>query len=120
MTLAHETVEEMRRLAGRLEEAQSGLREQAIVYAEAERDYRKAKARAWLRAPEGTAAHRAAWVDGETADARMKRDMADGMRQAHLEDVRNCRQQISAWQTWINADREEAAFSRTGPDGGAY
>jgi hypothetical protein len=38
------------------------------------------------------------------------------MRQAALEAVRSRRAQVSMTQTLLNADREEMAFSRTGPE----
>jgi hypothetical protein len=35
---------------------------------------------------------------------------------AAKEKIRSCRQEISLYQTLLSANREEAAFSRTGPD----
>lgn len=111
---------EGRRLAQLIEEALHELRGQAIAYASAERNYRKAKARAWVMAPrqhEGakiTAGEREAWVDGETAELREARDVADGLRQAALEAVRSHRGQVSALQTALNAHQEDQKFARTG------
>ena len=98
-----------------LDKGLSALREQAHAYAATENAYRKFKAACWLDAPDGTVPERQAWVDGQCADQRRERDLAEGMRQAALEAVRSRRAQISAWQTLLNADREEAAFARTGP-----
>jgi hypothetical protein len=44
--------------------------------AEKERAYRKARAEAWLRAPDGTAKHREDWVNDYTGGHRFERDLA--------------------------------------------
>lgn len=99
------------------------LREQSKALAEAENAYRKAKSEAWVRCPndppdvkagerEWTAARREAWVAAQTADLRMTRDIADGMRAAALEAVRARRTQISAMQSLLAAERAEAEFAR--------
>ena len=121
-----EVPEEMRRLSRLLDGGIEALREQSHALAEAEANYRKAKAEAWVRCPqddhgvkagerEWTAARREAWVDAETADLRRTRDIAEGMRQAALEAVRARRTQVSALQSLLAADRAEAEFARTGP-----
>lgn len=107
---------ELVRLSRLLDEALSYAKGKAKEYADAERDYRKAKAVAWQSAPAGTVPEREAWVQGECADARHKRDTADGLRQLGLEAIRSRRQQLSSWQTWANAERAEAEFARTGPN----
>lgn len=114
-------VAEFNRLSGFLELGLDAIREQAHAYAEAEAVYRKAVAAQWLEAPsspnrgEWTDNQRLAWVQGQTADLRRERDIADGMRQAALEAVRSRRAQISAYQSILAAEREEASFARTGP-----
>ena len=114
MNLTHFN-DEARRLAGLIDDSLAELRTQALTYARAERDYRRAKGRAWVQAPKGTVPEREAWVDGETCDLRYARDVADGLRQAALEAVRSHRGQVSALQTALNAHQEEAKFARTGP-----
>lgn len=111
-----EAAEEMRRLSDLLDRGLSALREQAHAYAAAENAYRKFKAACWLDAPDGTVPERQAWVDGQCADLRRERDLAEGMRQAALEAVRSRRAQISAWQTLLNADRAELELVRFGPE----
>lgn len=113
---------EMVRLSTEIDKRLTWVKDQVREYAAAENAYRKAKAQAWVRAPrehsEGrrvTAAEREAWVDAETADARARRDAADGLRQAGFEAVRAARGQLSAWQTLVGLDRAEAEFARTGP-----
>jgi hypothetical protein len=102
------------------------LREQAEKLAAAERDYRKARAEAWVRCPndphdrkagerEWTAARREAWVDAEVSDLRYQRDLADGIRSAALEAVRSRRTQLSALQSLLAAERAEADLVRSGP-----
>lgn len=44
--------------------------------AEKERLYRRARALAWLEAPEGTAKFREDWIADRTADVRFERDIA--------------------------------------------
>ena len=111
-----EVADEMRRLSRLLDQGLAALRDQSRELAEAEREYRRAKALAWVEAPAGTVPEREAWVNGHTAELRYARDLADGVRQAALEAVRSRRTQVSALQTLLNADREEMAFSRTGPE----
>ena len=111
-----EVADEMRRLSRLLDQGLAALRDQSRELAEAEREYRRAKALAWVEAPAGTVPEREAWVNGHTAELRYARDLADGVRQAALEAVRSRRTQVSALQTLLNADREEMAFSRTGVD----
>ncbi len=84
--------------------------------AERERDYRKLKALKYAEAADmaGLAAAKTAWVDAETADARYDRDLADGMRSALMEEVRNLRQQLSFTQTTTNATIEDMKFHGTG------
>lgn len=113
--------EEFGRLSNLLEKGLAQLRVQSQALAEAEQAYRQAKAEAWVKAPTGEhrgewpVPQREAWVDAETADLRYVRDLAEGTRQAALEAVRSRRTQISAWQSLLGAEREEAAFSRTAP-----
>lgn len=115
MTVA-EIVEEARRLSRLLNEGLDVLRETAQTTAEAEREYRKARAQSWVEV-EGTAAHREAQVDALTADLRFERDVQEGLRRAALESVRARAQQISLLQSVLAAHRSEADFARTGPEG---
>ena len=72
-----------RDLRGLLGNGLAVFREQSVAVAEAERDYRKAKAAAWAaRAGEGLAGERAAQVDADTADLRYARDLADAQAKA--------------------------------------
>lgn len=111
-----DVADEMRRLSRLLDKGLEAMRDQARELADAEHDYRKAKGQAWLSAPDGTVPEREAWVNEATAKQRHRRDLAEGLRQAALEAVRSRRTQVSALQTLLNADREEAAFARTGPE----
>lgn len=109
-----EAVKEANRLSRLLEAGLDVLRDTAQEVAEAEREYRKGKALAWVNRTDGTAAERAAQVDGDTADLRYKRDLAEGMRRAALESVRARSQQISMLQTLVNAHKSEGDFAQTG------
>jgi hypothetical protein len=116
-------LQEMRRLSGLIDQGVGAMREQARVYAQSEHDYRKAKAAAWIEAPRAaedgskiTAGEREAWVHGVTASERKQRDIAEGMRQAALEAVRSRRTQLSAWQSYLAAGREEMGMGKYGPE----
>lgn len=111
-----ELTDELLRLRGLLDQANTAVRDRGRKTAEAERDYREARAQAWLSA-EGTAREREDVVNALTADSRYARDLADADRQAALEAVRNYRSQLSALQTISGLERELAAFDRTGPQG---
>lgn len=111
-----ELMQEMLRFSKLLDDALAYLRRATGEYAEAEHVYRKAKARAWVEFAGGTVAEREAKVNGATAALRKQRDLAEGMKRAALEAVRSRRAQLSALQTLANAEREEAAFARTGPE----
>lgn len=106
---------ELRRLIKLLDEGLEELAGAAYEVAEAEKDYRQAKGLSWVHHTEGIGAERQAVVDGETADLRYARDLAEGKRRAALESVRARQTQISALQTLASAHRAEAEFSRTGP-----
>lgn len=122
MILLPELETERKELAERLQEDIVVLKQQSLRLAESERDYRKARARAWIECPTDgpgekfwTAKRREDWVDAETADQRYVRDMADGMRDSAREAIRARATELSAWQTLVSAHKEEAAFARTGP-----
>lgn len=106
---------EVRRLSTLLDKGLDVLRESAERLAAAERDYRKARAEAWLTV-EGVVPQREAQVDALTADLRYERDLTEGTRRAALESVRSRSTQISAVQSLLSASRAEADFVRTGPD----
>lgn len=109
---------EVERLSRLIDQGVTALREQAATLAQAEHDYRLARAMAWPKT-DGTAKEREDQVNALTAPDRLRRDLAEGQRAAALEALRSRRQQLSAVQTLSNADREEAAFVRTGPRGAA-
>lgn len=125
MNLA-EAADEMRRLSRLIDAGLQAMRDQGQELAEAENVYRKAKADAWARCPndesgtkpadrDWTAARREAWVNGATADERMRRDLAEVMGKAAYQAVRARQTQVSALQSLLNAERAEAEFARTGP-----
>lgn len=124
---AEEMADEMRRLSRLLNQGLTALRDQARELAEAEHDYRRGKAEAWMLCPndaagtkladkDWTSAKREAWVNAHSAELRLRRDLAENMRQAALESVRSRRTQVSALQSLLASYREEAAFARTGPE----
>jgi hypothetical protein len=115
---------EMARLSRLIDAGLQAMRDQGRELAEAENVYRKAKAEAWARCPndptgtkpadrDWTSAHREAWVDGETADERSRRDLAEVMGKAAYQAVRARQTQVSALQSLLNAERAEAEFVRT-------
>ncbi len=115
MTL-DEYADEMRRLSRLLDSGLDVLRDLAEEVADAEHQYRKGVAMAWPQAPEGTVPEREAWVNGQCATLRGRRDLAEHMTRAALESVRARRGQLSALQSLLAAHRAEAEFVRTGQE----
>lgn len=99
------------RLFGKLESAADNLRRKTQQAAEAELAYRRDVAQAYMKARSNEelkyAADRDAWVNELVAETKMDKDIAEGMRQAALEEIRNLRQQLSFVQSAMRADREE-------------
>jgi hypothetical protein len=117
-----EATTEMLRLSRAIDDGVDYSKRAAVDLAGAENEYRKAKAQAWVTCPrdepgerEWTAARREAWVDGQVADERKARDLAEAMRDAAREAVRARQAQLSAWQTLVRAHQAEAELGRTGP-----
>lgn len=111
-----ELTDELLRLSRALDQANRAVRDRGRMQAEAERDYRKARALAWLEAGGTTAQQRKDEVDASTADERYARDLAESDHRAAWEAVRNYRTQISALQTIGGIERELAQYGRTGPE----
>lgn len=117
-----DTAAEFRRLSTLLDQGLTELREQGMAAALAENTYRKFVAETWLNAPPGdvrkggmSADERLAWVQGQTADARLERDVAVALVTAAHEAVRSRRAQISYHQSLLKADTAELEMARTGP-----
>lgn len=113
-----ELIDQGMRLVRQLEESHDTLMSVVEDLAHAENEYRKARALEWAGSRLSTAAAKAEFVNGATADLRDTRDLLEGRRKAGIEHGRNLRQQLSFVQTALNVKREEAAFARTGPDTG--
>ena len=114
----HELAAECRRWSDRIDAGVTSLTASARQSAEAEREYRKAKALAWTVHTEGTAKEREAQVDAATADLRYARDLAEAGRQSAREALRARGQQLSATQTLVSALKAELGHSQYGPDVG--
>lgn len=108
-------VDELLRLSRLTDEALLAMRDRGRLLAERERDYRLARAKAWIVA-EGTAKQKEDAVNATTANERYARDVADSDRQSANEAVRNYRTQVSAWQTVANVEKAERLLARTGPE----
>ena len=100
------------RLSQLLDKGLAALREAGVAYAEAEHQYRSAKAMAYLETESGTVAEREAHVYAIMGEHRRTRDLADGQKVAALEAVRSRRAQLSALQTLIAAHRAEVELAR--------
>lgn len=106
---------EGRRFSDLLDKAVTAFRESVQTTAEAEREYRKAKAMAWVQQETGTAQEKLAHVDAACADLRYQRDLAEGMKEAAKQAIAARRTQISLIQSVLSAHRAEAEFARTAP-----
>ena len=111
MDLEHLTAEAWR-LSQLLDKGVAALRDAGVAYAEAEHQYRSAKAMAYLETESGTVAEREAHVYAIMGEHRRTRDLADGQKVAALEAVRSRRAQLSALQTLIAAHRAEVELAR--------
>ena len=109
-----ELQDEMIHLSRQLDKGIDFLREQAAIYAHAEDTYRLARARAYLDS-EGTVDVRRSITDLATSKERVDAHLAEGLKQAAVEAVRSRRQQISALQSLVSANKAEAEFTRTRP-----
>jgi len=105
---------EGQRLSRLIDEAVEELSAAAVGCATFEREYRRAKAEAWGKAPEGTVPVREAWVNAEVGDQRFERDKAEGERVSALESLRSRRAQLSFLQTLMKATSEDMQFHATG------
>lgn len=115
---------EVARLSRLLDQGLQAMRDMARELADTEHAYRKSKAESWARCPndphgtkpsdkDWTSAKREAWVDGDTADLRRMRDLAENMAKAAYQSVRARQTQISALQSLLKAHQAEAEFART-------
>jgi hypothetical protein len=114
-----ELATEQRRLSTLIDNGVQALTTSAREAAQAEANYRKAKAVAWTQVKaEGdrTAEHMKAEAESRAADLRFVRDLAEANRQAALEALRSRRQQLSATQSLAAAFRAEVEHSRYGPE----
>lgn len=112
---------EFDRFSRLLDKGLAELRAAAQDYAQKEADYRKARRVAWAKCPtspnrsEWTNDQRLDWVKAETADLRQLRDLANDNRWNIINAIESRRAQISALQSLLKLDVEEASFARTGP-----
>jgi len=100
--------QEASRLSSLLDNGLKALRQSSVEAAHAEHAYRKQKAEAWLHAPEGVAPARTAWVDAETADARLARDLADAEKSTAMQAVKARATQLTLVMSLLSAHRAEA------------
>ncbi len=110
-----ELTAEMVRLSRLLDDGIDAMRRFAREYADAEDDYRLARARAHA-ATEGTvddAAMPSIWSRQRNV---VPPTTPEAMKQAATEAVRARRAQLSALQSLMSAYRADAEFARTGPE----
>ena len=107
-----EAIVEARRLSALIDAGVEALRTASREEADAEHDYRLAKARAWVTVVGELAKEREAFVDAETAEARRLRDLAAGKREAARQALRAREAQLSALQSLLAASRSEMNLAR--------
>jgi len=110
-----EIVEEMQRLNRLVDEQRREMEHWAVEYAEAENEYRKAKANAYL-SNTGTVPEREAHVDKVCERERKRAHIAEGMRKQSIEAHRGLLVQLQVLQTVSNLVRSEMDLTRTGAD----
>jgi len=106
--------EEMLSLISELEMLSFEMVQQARTWAEAERDYRKGRARAILTA-EGSVAVKEAIADEQCNELMFEAHLAEATMKATKEAVRAKQAAISGLQTIASSYKSEADFARTGP-----
>lgn len=107
-------VVEAERLSKKIDDGIAALYQAGQEMAEAELEYKKCVAKAWIDAPKGTVPQREAYVEAECGEEKFLLDIAESKRQTALEAVRSRRTQMSALQSLMAAYRAEAEFARTG------
>ncbi len=91
------------------------LEKHAKAYATAHRDFKRERAKALLTSTHKTVSDREAEADVAVDEHRFKNYLEQGLMQAALERVRSLRAKLSTLQTMANSNKEEMAFTRTGP-----
>lgn len=115
---AAELTAELLRAVKTLRESHVELQQQTIAYVRAEKDYRRAKAIAYLRSPGRNVVERESNAelkeinDKTLGDWRFDRDLAEGLKVSALEAVRSNRSVVSAIQTLAANERAEAELAR--------
>ena len=102
--------DELDRIIILMDEAQESLERYSTEWAEKENAYRRRKALTYLNAT-GTVDERKSIVDRECEKERLAAHVAEAMMRASMENVRNKRAQLSAWQTKagnVRAEMDEA------------
>jgi len=92
------------------------LMEQAVLWADAEHEYRHRKSIAILEADGKTVQEREAQAEEKIGRFRHERDKAAALKEAALESLRSRRGQLSAVQSICNAVKAEMELGRTGPE----
>ena len=108
---------EIDRLSGQVEKSLRHLFDKVQEYAEADNEYRKAKATAYLSAS-GTVQERQAHVDKACEQERFRAHRAEAYWRASQIAVKARLAQLSAAQSKVNALRQEMKFEQTRPDPG--
>src|SRR5579859_2187725 len=98
--------EELRRLSTEMDEAHKDLVKRNYDHALAQNEYRKRKAELFIQST-GTVDLRKAIVDEACEAERLDAYIKEGMKEAAIERVRNCRVQMSALQTLCHSVRIE-------------
>lgn len=105
---------EILRLSAQIDAGVVELSNAAQELAHAEHALRRARAEAWVRAPDGISPARQAWVESSTSDEHLRVDIAEARRTTAIEALRSRRQQMSAFQSLLKADATEYEEARYG------
>jgi DNA-binding protein YbaB len=102
----HQLNKELVRLSRLLDQAQQNLEQRSHDWAKKEWEYRVARANAYLAAS-GTVDARKSSVDKAVKEEGEAAHLAEALKVAAVEGVRNLRQQLSAFQSLAAAVRSE-------------
>lgn len=112
LMLPHEVLATVESLRQELRHAQETLAQALQRSVRADREYRLAKAKAYLRSDGKTVPEREAQVELEVDESRLEAKMAEGQVEAGKQRLLNLRQELSAVTSLVYLSRTEAELAR--------
>jgi len=115
MQTAQDIWRELIRLSTEIDKALDEVRARCVEAASLDVEHKQAAATAYLSADGSTVREREAQATLAVGHLALRAKVAAALEKSATEALRSRRQQISAIQSMLAAQRAEAEFSRTGP-----